>query len=142
MVSIVGSLGLIGSQTTIWMIKNDFSTTIAAGARSALTNIVNVGPFIKIYIVGIAISSEANTNWRVKFYSKDTGIGATYDLDTYLGDVEIASLSATAGTFYEGSVECAIPYWDYDGTYEIHMILENIGSVTSKALVTILYSEA
>ena len=142
MVSIVQSTTTIKNQGRIWLTTVDFSNTIAGGARSALTNITSIGPFNKIYIVGIAAVSEVNTDWRIKFYKKDTGIGAAYNSDTYVGDVEIASLSATASTYYEGSVECEIPYWDADGTYEIHLIAENIGQTTSKLFLNIFYSEA
>jgi len=142
MVSVVGFTGALKNQGKIWLTTVDFSVTIAGGARSALTNITSIGPFVKLYIVGIAAISEANTNWRIKFYKKDTGIVAAYNTDTYVGDVEIASLSATASTFYEGSVECAIPYWDADGTNEIHLIVENIGQTTSKLFLNIFYSQA
>ncbi len=142
-VSIVGLTGLLRNQGKVWVTTVDFSVTIAAGARSALTNITGIGPFSKIYITGVAAVSEANTDWRIKFYKKDTGIVAAYNTDTYIGDVEIASLSATASSYYEGSVECLIPYWDQDGTYEIHLIAENIGQVnTSKLFLNIMYSEA
>ncbi len=142
MVSIVGFTGLLKNQGKIWLTTVDFSVTIAGGARSALTNITSIGPFVKLYIVGIAAISEANTDWRIKFYKQDTGIGAAYNSDTYVGDVEIASLSATASTYYEGSVECEIPYWDNDGTNEIHLIAENIGQTTSKLFLNIFYSQA
>ena len=142
MVSIVQSTTEIKNQGRIWLTTVDFSTTIAGGARSALTNITNIGPFVKLYIVGIAAISEANTNWRIKFYKKDTGIVAAYNTDTYVGDVEITSLSTTASTYYEGSVECSIPYWDNDGTNEIHLIAENIGQTTSKLFLNIFYSQA
>ena len=143
MVSVVGFTGALKNQGKIWLTTVDFSVTIASGARSALTNITSIGPFSKIYIVGIAAISEINTDWRIKFYKKDSGIGvATYNSDTYVGDVEITSLSATASTFYEGSVECSIPYWDADGTNEIHLIAENIGQTTSKLFLNIFYSQA
>jgi hypothetical protein len=142
MVSIVQSTTTIKNQGKIWLTTFDFSTTIAGGARSTLSDITNIGPFVKLYIVGIAAISEANTDWRIKFYKRDTGIGAAYNTDTYVGDVEIASLSSTADTYYEGSVECSIPYWDADGTNEIHLIAENIGQTTSKLFLNIFYSQA
>lgn len=143
MVSVVSLLGNLRAQGKLWVKTNDFSVTIAAGARSSLTNITGIGPFNKINIVGVAIVSEANTDWRIKFYQNDTGIGAAYNSDTYLGDVEITSLSTTASTYYEGSVESSLYYWDADQTNEIHIILENIGAVnTSKAFLKILYVEA
>ncbi len=142
MVSVVSLLGSLKLQGRIWVLTKDFSTTIAAGARSAITHIDRIGPFNKLYITGVAVSSEANTNWRIKFYKKDTGIITTYANNTYIGDVEIASLSATASTYFEGSVECSIPYWDEDKTNEIHIIVENIGQLTSKVLVNIIFSDA
>jgi hypothetical protein len=141
-VSIVGLTGIVRNQGRIWNMTNDFSSTIASGARSSLTNITGIGPFNKMFIIGVAIVSEANTNWRIKFYKKDTGIGAAYNTDTYIGDVEITSLSSTAGSYFEGSVECSIPYWDADNSNEIHIIVENIGTLTSKLFINILFSEA
>lgn len=144
MVSIVSLLGNIRAQGKVWVFENDFSTTIAAGARSSLTNITNIGEFNKLLIVGVSTSSEANTNWRVKFYSKDTGVGTAYGSNTYIGDVELTSpsVNAAASPSYEASVESNLYYWDQDKTNEIHFIMENIGSVTSKVLVRILFVEA
>ncbi len=140
--SVVGLTAVIRNQSRVFVITNDFSTTIAAGARSALTNIPGV-LFNSICVVGVAVISEANTDWRIKFYKKDTGIVGAYNSDTYIGDVEIISLSATAGAYYEGSVESALFYWDADMTNEIHVIAENIGQVnTSKLFLNILYTEA
>ena len=122
--------------------KFNFSATINAGARSALTHITRIGPFNKLYITGVAVSSEVNTTWRIKFYKKDTGIVTTYANNTFIGDVEITSLSATASTYFEGSVECLIPYWDQDQTNEIHIIAENTGQTNSKVFVNIIFSDA
>jgi hypothetical protein len=140
--SVVGLTAVIRNQSRVFVITDDFSTTIAAGARSSLTNIPGV-LFNSICIVGIAVISEANTDWRIKFYKKDTGIVAAYNSDTYIGDLEITSLSATAGAYFEGSVEASLFYWDADMTNEIHVIAENIGAVnTSKLFLNILYTEA
>ncbi len=142
MVSVVSLLGSLRAQGRVWVLTTDISTTVAAGARSPIAHITRIGPFNKIYITGVALVSEANTNWRIKFYKRDTGIVAAYNTDTYIGDVEVASLSATASTYYEGSVECSIPYWDNDQTNEIHLIAENIGQVTSKVFINILFVDA
>jgi len=142
MVSVVSLLGSLRAQGRIWVLTKDISTTVAAGARSLIQHIDRIGPFNKLYITGVALVSEANTNWRIKFYKRDTGIVGAYNTDTYIGDVEIASLSATAGAYYEGSVECSIPYWDQDKTNEIHFIAENIGQVTSKVFVNIIFTDA
>lgn len=142
MVSVVSLLGSLKAQGKVWILTKDISTTVAAGARSSIQHIDRIGPFNKLYITGVAIVSEANTNWRIKFYKKDTGIVAAYNTDTYIGDVEITSPSATAGSYYEGSVECSIPYWDQDQTNEIHLIAENIGQVTSKVFINIIFTEA
>jgi hypothetical protein len=140
--SVVGLTAVIRNQARVFVVTNDFSITIAAGARSALTNIPGV-LFNSICIVGVAVVSEANTDWRIKFYKKDTGIVSAYNSDTYIGDVEVASLSGTAGAYFEGSVEASLFYWDADMTNEIHVIAENIGAVnTSKLVLNILYTEA
>jgi hypothetical protein len=140
--SVVGLTAVIRNQSRVFIITNDFSTTIAAGARSALTNIPGV-LFNSLCIVGVAVISENNTDWRIKFYKKDTGIVTAYNNDNHIGDVEICSLSATASTYYEGSVESSLFYWDADMTNEIHVIAENIGAVnTSKLFLNILYTEA
>lgn len=139
-VSMVALDQSIRGQGRVFVKTNDFSVTIAAGARSALTNLIVL--YNKLRIIGVAVVSEANTNWRIKFYSKDTGIVSAYNSDTYIGDVEITSLSATAGTYFEGSVESNLFYSDADQTNEIHLIAENIGSVTSKLFVSILYAQA
>jgi hypothetical protein len=140
--SVVGLTAVIRNQARVFVVTNDFSITIAAGARSALTNIPGV-LFNSICIVGVAVVSEANTDWRIKFYKKDTGIVSAYNSDTYIGDVEVASLSETAGAYFEGSVEASLFYWDADMTNEIHVIAENIGAVnTSKLVLNILYTEA
>jgi hypothetical protein len=140
--SVVGLTAIVRNQGRVFVITRDFSTTIAAGARSALTNIPGV-LFNSICIVGAAIVSEANTDWRIKFYKKDTGIVSAYNNDTYIGDLEVTSLSPTASTYFEGSVEAGLFYWDQDMTNEIHVIAENIGQVnTSKLFLNILYTEA
>ncbi len=139
--SIVGLTGIIRNQERVFVITHDFSTTIPAGSRSLITNIPGV-LYNSICIVGVALISEANTNWRIKFYKKDTGIVNAYNTDTYIGDIEITTLSPTANTYYEGSAESTIYYWDADMTTEIHVIAENIGSVTSKLFLNILYTEA
>lgn len=140
-VSVVALEQSIRGQGRVFIKTKDFSTTIAAGARSGLTNITGL-QYNKLNILGVAVVSEANTNWRIKFYSKDTGIVSAYNNDTYIGDLEITSLSATAGTYFEGSVESNLFYSDADQTNEIHLISENIGSVTSKVFVSILYAQA
>lgn len=140
--SVVGLTAVIRNQSRVFVVTKDFSTTIAAGARSALTDITGV-LFNSICIVGVAVISEANTDWRIKFYKKDTGIAAAYNSDTYIGDIEVESLSTTAGAYFEGSMESSIFYWDSDMTGEIHVIAENIGQVnTSKLFLNILYTEA
>lgn len=140
--SVVGLTGIIRNQSRVFVVTKDISTTVAAGARSALTNITGV-LYSSINIVGIALISEANTDWRIKFYKRDTGIVTTYITDTYIGDIEITSLSATASTYFEGSAESNLFYWDADQTNEIHVIAENIGQVnTSKLFINILYTEA
>lgn len=143
-VSVVGLTAIIRNQNRVWVTSYNFSTTIAAGARSALTNITSIGPFNKICIVGISTSSDANTNWRFKFYSKDTGVVTTYSDNTYIGELEVIlpSVNAAASPAYEASVESNLYYWDADNTNEIHIIAENTGSNTSKVLVRILYTEA
>jgi len=140
-VSVVALEQSIRGQGRVFVKTSDISTTVAAGARSALTNITGL-QYNKLNILGVAVVSEVNTNWRIKFYRKDTGIVSAYNNDTYIGDLEIASLSATAGAYFEGSVEANLFYWDADQTNEIHFIAENIGSVTSKVFVSILYAQA
>lgn len=130
------------NRASVFVATNDFSSTINAGARSALVNIPGV-PFNSIRIVGVAAISELNTDWRLKFYKKDTGIAAAYNSDTYIGDLEVVSLSPTEDTYFEGSVEANLHYWDADMTGEIHVIAENIGPVNnSKLFLNILYIEA
>lgn len=140
-VSMVALEQSIRGQGRVFIKTSDISITVAAGARSALTNITGL-QYNKLKILGVAVVSEANTNWRIKFYSKDTGIVSAYNNDTYIGDLEITSLSATAGSYFEGSVESNLFYWDADQTNEIHFIVENTGSVTSKLFVTISYAQA
>ncbi len=138
-ISIVALSQAIRNQERMFIKQNDFSTTIAAGARSALTNLTGI-LYNKICIVGLAISSEANTDWRIKFYRKDTGVVTTYATNTYCGELEITNLSANATPSYEGDVEANLYYEDKDLSNEIHLIAENIGSVTSKVLITISYT--
>lgn len=140
--SIVGLTAVIRNQGRVFIVTQDFSTTIAAGARSTLINITGI-LYNSICIVGVAYISEANTDWRIKFYKRDTGIVTTYATDTYIGDIEIKSPSATASTYYEGSAEANLYYWDADQTNEIHVIAENIGNTnTSKLFLNILYTGA
>ena len=116
----------------------DFSTTINSGARSPDTNITGLYSN-KIKIVGVAVSSESDTDWRVKFYSQDTFDGAGYDSNTFIGNVEITALSAEATGNYVGDVETDLYYVDSDTSKELHVILENSGANNSKAYLTILY---
>ncbi len=140
-VSVVALNQSIRGQGRVFVKSRDISTTVAAGARSALTNLTGI-LYNKLRIIGVAVVSEVNTNWRIKFYSRDTGIVSAYNSDTYIGDLEIASLSATENAYFEGSVESDLYYWDADNSNEIHIIAENIGSVTSKVFVSILYAQA
>jgi len=142
-VSMVALEQSIRGQGRVFVKANDFTTTIAAGGRSALTNLTNI-LYSKIKIIGISVSSEADTNWRFKFYSKDTGVVTDYATNTFIGDIEVInpSVNAAAAPSYEAGVESNLYYWDQDGTNEIHFIAENTGSVTSKVLVRILYAEA
>lgn len=137
-VSIVALNQAIRNQNRIFIKQKDFSTTIDAGSRSSLTNLTGI-LYSKICIVGLAVSSEANTDWRIKFYRKDTGVVTSYVTNTYCGELEITNLSANATPSYEGDVEASLYYEDKDLTNEIHLIAENIGSVTSKVLITIFY---
>jgi len=137
-VSIVALNQVIRNQGRIFVKTHNFSTTIAAGARSALTDLTGI-LYSKICIVGLAVSSEANTDWRIKFYGKDTGVVTTYATNTYYGELEITNLSANATPSYEGDVEANLYYEDKDLTNEIHLIAENIGSVTSKVFIKIFY---
>jgi hypothetical protein len=139
--SLVGLTGILRAQAKVYVATNDFSSTINAGARSVLTNITKI-QYNKINIVGIALISETNTDWRLKLYKQDTGMVAAYNSDTYIGDIEITSPSATTGSYYEGSAEASIFYWDADNSNEIHIIAENIGANNSKLFVNILYTEA
>ncbi len=139
--SVVGLTAVIRNQERVFVVTKDIAS-VAAGARSALTNITGV-LYSSICIVGVAVVSELNTDWRIKFYKRDTGIAAAYNSDTYIGDIEVASLSATTSTYFEGSVESNLYYWDADMTNEIHVIAENIGQANaSKLYLNILYTEA
>lgn len=143
--SIVSLNQTIRNQGRIMRRTYDFSATINAGSRSALTNITGV-VYNKIGIVGVSVSSEFNTNWRLKFYSKDTGVNTVYNNNTFSGALDITGLSANANTVYEGDVEADLYYEDADSPtgsdHEIHVIVENTGGTNSKVFITIFYVEA
>jgi len=143
--SVVSLAQVIRGSARIFARTSNFSATINAGARSALTNITAV-VYYKICIVGVAVSSEFNTNWRIKFYRRDTGAGVAYDNNTFSGALEIASLTPNANNIFEGEVEASLFYEDADSptgsAHEIHVIMENMGAVNSKVLLTLYYTEA
>lgn len=140
-VSIVALSQAIRGQGRVFKKLHTISTTVNAGARSALQNVTGI-LYNQLKIVGLAVSSEYNTNWRIKFYSKDTGVATVYSDNTYIGELEIVSLSSNANSVYEGDVESDLFYIDSDNTNEIHLIAENIGSTNSRLYLTILYVEA
>lgn len=132
----------IAQHRKLYIITKDFSSTINAGARSTDTNITGLKAKDKIKIVGVVISSENDTNWRVKFYSRDSFDGTTYVTNTFSGNIEVTSLTANAVGNYEGDCESDLFYQDKDRTKELHIILENSGAVNSKAFLTFLYVKA
>lgn len=140
-VSIVSLNQAIRGQGRVFKKSYTISTTVNAGARSALQNVTGI-LYNSLRIVGLVISSEYNTNWRIKFYSNDTGVATTYINNTYIGELEIVSLSSNANSVYEGDVESDLYYIDNDNTNEIHLIAENIGSTNSRLQLSILYAEA
>lgn len=140
-VSIVALTQAIRGQGRIFKKNLTISTTVNAGARSAIQNVTGI-LYNQLQIVGLSISSEFNTNWRIKFYSKDTGIVTAYNNNTYIGELQVVSLSPNANSVYEGDVESDLFYIDSDNTNEIHLIAENIGATNSELYITILYVEA
>lgn len=126
------------TEAIVYTTVYDFSATINAGARSPDTNITGLYSN-KTKIVGVAISSENDTDWRVKFYSEDTFDGTGYDSNTFIGNVEITILTADATGNYVGDDEMDLYYVDTDTTKELHVILENFGANNSKAYLTVLY---
>ena len=143
--SVVSLAQVIRGSARIFARTHDFSGTINAGARSALTNITGV-IYNKICIVGASVSSEFNTNWRIKFYRRDTGAGAAYNSNTLSGILEIASLTSNVNAVFEGNVDASLFYEDADSPtgslHEIHLIMENMGAVNSRVFLTLYYTEA
>lgn len=140
-VSIVALNQAIRGQGRVFKKNHTISTTVNAASRSALQNVTGI-LYNQLRIVGISVSSEYNTNWRIKFYSKDTGIVTAYSDNTYIGELQIVALSSNANSVYEGDVESDLFYIDSDNTNEIHLIAENIGANNSKLYLTIMYTEA
>lgn len=144
-VSMVALEQSLRNQGRISRRTNDFSATINAGARSSLTNITGV-LYNNIRIVGVSVSSEANTNWRVKFYRNDTGAGTVYNDNSFCGSLDITGLTSNANSIFEGDVEANLFYEDADSPagsmHEIHLIIENTGGSNSKVFLTIFYTGA
>jgi len=140
-VSIVALNQAIRGQGRVFKKNHTISTTVNAGARSSIQNVTGI-LYNRTKITGLAISSEHNTNWRIKFYSKDIGAATVYSNNTYIGELQVVSLSSNANSVYEGDVESDLFYADSDNTNEIHLIAENTGATNSKLYLTILYVEA
>ena len=125
-----------GDTQNIYSVTNDFSVTVNAAARSADTSIAGLISN-KIKIVGVAITSENDTDWRIKFYSGSTFDGSTYATSAFMGHIELSSLSANAVGAYEGDAEAELCIETASNT--LYVILENYGSNNSKAFLTFCY---
>lgn len=125
-----------GDTQNVYAVTNDFSVTINAGNRSADTSITGLESN-KIKIIGVAVSSENDTDWRVKFYSSSTFDGTTYADNTFMGNIELYSFSSNAVGAYEADAEAELCISTSSNT--LYVILENFGSNNSKAYLTVCY---
>ena len=125
-----------GDTQNTYSVTNDFSVTVAAGARSPDTSITGLQSN-KIKIVGVSVSSENDTDWRVKFYSGPTFDGTTYVNNTFMGNIELYSFSDNAAGAYEADAEAELCIETANET--LYVILETFGSNTSKALLNVCY---
>lgn len=96
----------------------------------------------KIYIRGVNIQSVQPLEYRLIFWSKGTFDDTDIDADTYFDDVELdmrivaggaAFRISTANQYYLNVAGLGIVYEDEDGTYEIHMSLQNESAVAKIA---------
>lgn len=95
----------------------------------------------KIRIVGVAIQSDQQLDYRAIFFSKDSFADTDLDVDTFVGEVELDMLSygfqiAGANQWYMVVNGLSIDYEDEDGTCELHTSLQNLSAAAKNAGAT------
>ena len=95
----------------------------------------------KIRIVGVALQSDQNLDYRVIFWKKDSFDDTDLDLDRFCGEVELDLPTygyqiAGANQYYLDMRGLDIDYEDEDETYELHISLMNLSATGKNAGAT------
>ncbi len=104
----------------------------------------------RIRITSITIQSDQSLDYRLIFFNTDAFANSDLDVDDLAGEVELDIPSygfriAGANQYYMSVHGLTLDYEDEDGSYELHVALQNLSATaknagaTGEVVVTISY---
>lgn len=133
----------ITRETVQYILSSAKGTHFTGGINQNATEEENLAGLASnsIIIRTVIMQADQALDWNLLIFGKDTFADTDLDADAFIAQREMDMASygkriAGAGQYYMELDNLAIPYVDADGTYELHLALQNLSATAKNAGAT------